>query len=108
MTAHVKNPAATGAEAGTPSALESFYRRAKHGYPASYPIIQFPNLPLIVALGALVVSALTDGTVNDVAQVVFYVAIAWWAFLELTEPVNLFRRVLGGAVLVYVLVFAMI
>ena len=68
-------------------------------------VAQFPNPPLIVALIAAVVSWIVgDGTVYDVARATFYVALTVWAWEELARGVNLFRRVLGAAALVYVVI----
>lgn len=80
------------------------WRRAQRGWPARYPLVQAPNLPLALALGAWVVATLTDGSVHDYARATFYVALAAWAWEELTGGVNLFRRVVGAAGLVYVVV----
>jgi len=78
--------------------------RARHGWPERYPLAQFPNPPLIVALVAWVVAALTSGSVHDYARAAFYAGLAAWAWLELTDGVNLFRRVLGAAGFVYVVI----
>ena len=71
-----------------------------------YTVGQSPNPPLWVALAALVVSWLTDGagTVNDVARAVLYVALTVWAYEEAARGVNGFRRGLGAAALVLILV----
>lgn len=88
----------------TRSAPKESWRRAQHGWPARYPLVQAPNAPLAVALGAWVVGAVTTGSVHDYARGVFYVGLAAWAWEELVGGVNLFRRVLGAAGLVYVAV----
>ena len=68
-------------------------------------VAQFPNPPLIVALLAAVVSWIAaDGIVYEVARAVFYVALTVWAWEEATRGVNAFRKALGVAGLVYVLV----
>ena len=41
--------------------LRDHWRRGQRGWPASFPLVQFPNAPLVVALGAWLVAALTDG-----------------------------------------------
>ena len=83
---------------------KSFWARAQHGVPPSYPIAQFPNAPLLAAFAASIVAALTDGSVHFYARAAFYVGLAAWAWLEMTDGVNLFRRALGAAGLVYVVV----
>ena len=70
--------------------------------PPSYPVAQFPNAPLFVAFGGLAVAAVTDDSAQDYAMAVHYVGLAAWAWLELADGDNAFRRVLGAAGLVYV------
>jgi hypothetical protein len=66
--------------------------------------VQFPNPPLLVALGAMAVAAATDGAEHDYARATFYAGLAAWAWLELADGANLARRGLGAAGLVYVVV----
>ena len=80
------------------------WRRAQRGWPAAYPLVQFPNAPLLLALAASVVAAMTDGDVHDYARGVAYAGLAAWAWIELASGVNAFRRLLGLAGLVYVVV----
>jgi hypothetical protein len=74
------------------------------GWPASFPVAQFPNAPLAAALAGILVERLTEGRTHAYAQAVVSVGLGVWAYGELTEGVNWFRRLLGGAGLVYVLV----
>jgi len=76
----------------------------RHSWPKRFPVAQFPNPPLIVALLASIVSRLTDGRVQDFATPLFYVGLGVWAWEELVRGVNWFRRALGAAGLVYVVV----
>ena len=78
--------------------------RAQHGWPASYPVAQFPNAPLAVALAASLAGRLVDGRGQDYASAVFHLALAVWAYLELTDVANAFRRLIGAAGLAYVVV----
>lgn len=83
--------------------LLSAYRRARRlSWPAAYPIAQFPNPPLIIGLLALGLRYLAAGTAADVLGAVGYLFIGVWAYLEVTDGVNAFRRVLGMAGLAYV------
>lgn len=84
--------------------LRTLHRRAHHGVPPAFPVAQFPNAPLIVALGAAVAGRLVRGRADDVAAAVFFVALGVWAWQEATEGVNWFRRLLGVVGLAYVLV----
>ena len=81
------------------------YRRVRGlSWPAEYPIAQFPNPPLIIGLVALGARYLASGTWADALAAIGYVFIAIWAYLELTDGVNLFRRAIGLAGLVYIVV----
>ena len=75
-----------------------------HSWPRRFPVAQFPNPPLIVAIIASIVSRLTDGRVQDFATAAFYVGLGAWAWDELSRGVNWFRRVLGAAGLIYIVV----
>lgn len=66
--------------------------------------MQVPNPPLLGALVAAVVAALSHGSVHAYARAAFYAGIAAWAWLELADGTNWFRRVLGAAGLVYVVI----
>ena len=74
------------------------------GWPARYPLLQPPNPPLWLALAGWLVALPTDGTVHAYARAVFFVGLAAWAFGELTSGVNLARRAIGAAALLYVVV----
>jgi hypothetical protein len=88
----------------TSKTTAAVWRRAQHGWPARFPVVQFPNAPLFVALAAAVASRLTHGTAHDYSRAVFYAGITAWAWDELSQGVNWFRRVVGAAGLVYVIV----
>ena len=88
----------------TESTLRDLWRRGKRGWPASFPILQFPNAPLLVALGGWVVAALTDGSLHAYARATFYAGLAAWAWLELADGASGVRRALGAGGLVYVVV----
>jgi hypothetical protein len=68
-------------------------------------IAQFPNGPLWTWLGATILEALTlsyswHGAIGWIGTA----ALAWWAYLEITQGVNGFRRILGSLVLIYLAV----
>lgn len=70
-----------------------------------YVVGQFPNPPLWVAFGALVLVLLTDaGAVHDVGRAVFYVAFTVWAYEEAARGVNGFRKALGAAALLLIVI----
>ncbi len=82
----------------------TLWRRGQHGWPARYPLVQLPNLPLLAALAGWLVAALTDGPVHDYARATFYAGLAAWAWKELDDGDNWARRLIGAAGIVYVIV----
>ena len=71
-----------------------------------YVVAQVPNAPLLVALVAALASAFIDDgtTASDAARSIFYVALTVWAYEEAANGVNGFRRAIGVAGLVFVVV----
>lgn len=64
-------------------------------------IAQMPNLPLIVwIVTSLLALIFTSGTINTVLNVLANGSLFTWAWLELFQGVNYFRRALGLAVLI--------
>ena len=84
--------------------LRDLWRRGQRGWPAGFPLVQLPNAPLLVAAAGWLVAALTGGLAHDVARATFYAGLAAWAWKELEAGVNWFRRVVGAAGLVFVVV----
>jgi hypothetical protein len=80
------------------------WKRGQHGWPASFPIVQVPNAPLLIALAGWLVAALTGGSGHDVARATFYTGLAAWAWKELEGGVNWVRRAVGAAGLLFVVV----
>ncbi len=85
----------------------ALWRRAQRGWPASFPIVQFPNAPLLVALVASVVGYLSSGTLHDVARVIALLGLIVWAVLEIVRGSNWLRRLLGAGFLAYLAVRAL-
>jgi hypothetical protein len=68
-------------------------------------LFQTPNLPLIVGGVATVLSwVLPYGQLNFTAALVAFGALFTWAWLELFQGVNMIRRGLGLAVLIWLIV----
>ena len=78
----------------------TFKRLTEFGFPRRFPIVQFPNLPLIVALLAGAAGTFLDGSEHSYATAVSYLALTIWAYEELVHGVNWFRRLLGLAFLI--------
>jgi hypothetical protein len=77
--------------------IAALRRLPRYGWPPHYPLVQFPNAPLAVAFAAMATEQVTDGEARDVAHAVASLGLAIWAYWELTEGDNGFRRVLGVA-----------
>jgi hypothetical protein len=75
----------------------AFRRLTQISFPRSYPIVQFPNAPLIVAFASGLLAQNSHGLEHSYAQAISYLAMAVWAYLELFHGVNAFRRLLGLA-----------
>jgi hypothetical protein len=81
-----------------------FKRLTALGFPRRFPIVQFPNVALIVAFLAGETGRLVHGGEHSYALSVSYLAMTIWAYEELTHGVNWFRRLLG---LAYALIMVM-
>jgi hypothetical protein len=79
------------------SAWRGFLRLTQLSFPRSYPIVQFPNAPLILAFASGLVAHSSHGQEHSYAQAISYLSMAVWAYLELFQGVNAFRRLLGLA-----------
>jgi hypothetical protein len=73
----------------------AFRRLTQLSFPRSYPIVQFPNAPLVLAFISGLVAHYAQGQAHSNAQAVSYLSMAVWAYLELFQGVNAFRRLLG-------------
>jgi hypothetical protein len=69
----------------------------KIGFPRGFPIVQFPNAPLIVALVAGRVARVLRDAPHAYLASLSYLAMTVWAYDELIRGVNWFRRLLGLA-----------
>jgi hypothetical protein len=86
------------------TALKKGWRRGQRGWPKRFPLAQLPNAPLLFALAAWLVAAVTNGSVHSYARAAFYAGLAAWAWGEVADGSNWFRRAVGVAGLVYVVV----
>jgi hypothetical protein len=81
----------------------SIARLMQAQWPRRFPLVQFPNPPLIVALLAAGAGRITHGTPHRVALAVYYVALGVWAYEEAVRGENWFRRALGVGVGAYMI-----
>ncbi len=63
--------------------------------PRSFPIVQFPNRPLIATVLAAVIARSTRGPTAAAAILVSRLALLVWSAEEIFEGANWFRRLLG-------------
>lgn len=73
------------------------------GWPPRFPIVQFPNLPLLFALAGWGVAAVGGGTAHDVGRAVFISGLGIWAWQEILSGVNWLRRLVGAAALLWII-----
>ena len=63
--------------------------------PRSFPIVQFPNRPLIVTVLAAAVARGTSGPTAAAAGLVSRLALILWSAEEIADGANWVRRLLG-------------
>ncbi|MGI8507373.1 MAG: hypothetical protein ACR2MK_11345 [Solirubrobacteraceae bacterium] len=63
--------------------------------PRRFPIAQFPNPPLLAAMAAGAVARSANGDAARAVRVVSDLALLVWAYREVTDGANWFRRLLG-------------
>lgn len=76
--------------------------RPPRGWPASYPIAQPPNPPVLVATGGWLVAGVARGPIRSVARAVFLAGLATWAWREIADGENGVRRAFGAVGMAHV------
>lgn len=71
--------------------------------PRRFPIFQFPNPPLIVAVLAGAIGRTARGPLSRKATLLSRLALLLWSAEEMATGVNWFRRLLGAVGGAYVL-----
>jgi hypothetical protein len=66
-------------------------------------IFQIPNPPLIAAGIGFLIEKFADGDIQKSGSVMFIASLIIWSYVELTTGVNLFRKILGGIIFVFIL-----
>jgi hypothetical protein len=79
--------------------LVELWQRGQAGWPRHFPVVQFPNAPLLVALAARAATwtGERDGAAARVGRSLFMLGFGVWAAEELADGTNWFRRLLGLA-----------
>ena len=67
-------------------------------------IFQFPNWQAVAMLSGWLGSKIFSGFIGDLAEALFYAAGFIWAYEEIFNGVNWFRRLLGAIVAIYLVV----
>jgi hypothetical protein len=78
------------------AAWRRFKRLTRLSFPRSFPIVQFPNAPLIIAFAAGLLARDVQGPAHACAFAVSFLAMSVWAFEEALHGVNWFRHGLGA------------
>jgi hypothetical protein len=78
----------------------AFRHLTELAFPRRFPIVQFPNLPLIIGLLAGEASRFLTGQEHSYAVAVSVLAMTIWAYEELARGANWFRHLLGLAYLI--------
>jgi hypothetical protein len=87
------------------SELAELLERGRAGWPRRFPLVQFPNAPLALALVARVVAGVRpEGPGRAGARSLFVASLGVWAWEELADGDNWFRRLLGAATLGWIVV----
>jgi hypothetical protein len=84
--------------------VELVQRLAKWQWPARFPLVQFPNPPLALALLADLGARLSSGQGHRGLLALFYASLSVWAYEEARHGENWFRRALGLGFAVVILV----
>jgi hypothetical protein len=95
---------ASGERMTVGSTWRTVKRLPELGFPQSFPLVQFPNVPLAVALVADMAAGATEGSVHTYAVSLSYLGISIWAYEELAHGVNWARRLLGAVFVVVMVV----
>ncbi len=78
-------------------------RLAHWQWPRRFPLVQFPNPPLVLARLADLGARITSGTAHRWLLALFYTSLSAWAYEEARHGDNWFRRALGLGFAVYIL-----
>lgn len=71
------------------------WKRGQEGCPRRFPIVQFPNPPLLAAFAGWGLASRTAGPAHDVGRALSVVGLAVWAGEEAIAGTNWFGRALG-------------
>jgi hypothetical protein len=84
--------------------VAELWRRGQVGWPRSFPIMQFPNPPLLLAFAGWGLAAESGGSAHELGHAVFTLGLAVWAWEEAVGGVNWFRHLLGVGAFVWIVI----
>lgn len=84
--------------------VAELWRRGQVGWPRSFPIVQFPNPPLLLAFAGWGLAAGSGGSAHELGRAVFTLGLAVWAWQEAVAGVNWFRHLLGVGAFVWIVI----
>jgi hypothetical protein len=82
--------------------LGELWRRGQVGWPRDFPIVQFPNPPLLLAFAGWGLATVAGGTAHHVGRAVFTAGVGIWAWEEAVGGVNWVRRLFGVGAFVWI------
>jgi hypothetical protein len=100
----ISQPDSASLPLGLPDVRPAFRRLTALAFPRRFPIVQFPNLPLIVAFLASQSGRVVGAGERPYTTSISYLAMTIWAYEELVDGVNWFRHLLGFTYLVIIVV----
>jgi hypothetical protein len=83
--------------------VAELWSRGQAGWPQRFPVVQFPNPPLLLAFAGWGLASESGGTTHDVGRAVSTLGLAVWAWEETVEGVNWLRRLLGMGALIWII-----
>jgi hypothetical protein len=84
--------------------LAQMRQMAQWKWPRDFPLVQFPNPPLLIALLANGGARLTSGSGHRLLMALSYASLSVWAYEEARHGENWFRRTLGLGFAAYIVI----
>lgn len=83
---------------------QDMWRRGQIGWPRAFPVLQFPNAPLLFAFAGRGLTAVAGGRARRAGRNMITLGLGAWAWEEAADGVNGLRRLLGVAALVWLVI----
>jgi hypothetical protein len=82
----------------------SFFAKTFCDSEGNVVLAQPPNLPILVWVGSTLLKLVfTDGSLHSILDIIAFGSLFTWAWQELFEGINYFRRALGLTILIWVI-----